>query len=51
MVLLDYVADEIITQTVTGGTAKGTVASWDATNGIPKYYQSSSIHTDTVAWY
>ena len=42
----DYVADEIITQTVTGGTAKGTVVSWDATNGILKYYQSSSIHTD-----
>jgi len=42
----DYIADEMITQTVTGGTAKGTVVSWDATNGILKYYQSASIHTD-----
>ncbi len=43
----DYVADEIITQTVTGGTAKGTVVSWDSTNGILKYFQSSNIHTDS----
>ena len=43
----DYVADETITQTVTGGTAKGTVVSWDSTNGILKYYQSSSVHTDS----
>ncbi len=40
----DYVADEIISQTVTGGTAKGTVVSWDSTNGILKYYQSPDIH-------
>jgi len=43
----DYVADETITQTVTGGTAKGTVVSWDSTNGILKYFQSPSLHTDT----
>jgi hypothetical protein len=42
----DYVSDEVITQTVTGGTAKGTVVSWDATNGILKYYQSASTDTD-----
>ena len=43
----DYVADEVITQTVTGGIAKGTVVSWDATNGILKYYQSPNVHTDS----
>ena len=43
----DYVADETITQTVAGGTAKGTVVSWDSTNGILKYFQSPSLHTDT----
>ena len=42
----DYVADETITQTVTGGTAKGTVVSWDSTNGILKYFQSPTTHTD-----
>ena len=42
----DYVADETITQTVTGGTAKGTVVSWDSTNGILKYFQSPQLHTD-----
>ncbi len=43
----DYVADETITQTVTGGTAKGTVVSWDTTNGILKYFQSPTTHTDS----
>ncbi len=43
----DYVADEIISQTVTGGTAKGTVVSWDSTNQILKYFQSPNVHTDS----
>ena len=43
----DYVADETITQTVTGGTAKGTVVSWDSTNGYLKYFQSPNVHTDS----
>tara|TARA_B100000287_G_scaffold383650_1_gene389569 strand:+ start:254 stop:2047 length:1794 start_codon:yes stop_codon:yes gene_type:complete len=42
----DYVVDELISQTVTGGTAKGTVVSWDSTNQILKYYQSPAVHTD-----
>ncbi len=42
----DYVVDEIISQTVTGGTAKGTVVSWDSTNQILKYFQSPNVHTD-----
>jgi len=46
----DYTVDEEITQTVVvgsgTGTAKGKVVSWDATNGILKYYQSPDIHTD-----
>jgi hypothetical protein len=42
----DYTADETISQTVAGGTAYGTVVSWDSTNGILKYYQSASVHTD-----
>ena len=41
----DYTIDEEITQTVTGGTAKGRVVSWDATNGILKYFQSPDLHT------
>ena len=41
----DYTVDEEITQTVTGGTAKGRVVSWDATNGILKYFQSPDLHT------
>ena len=41
----DYVADETISQTVAGGTAYGTVVSWDATNGILKYFQSAALHT------
>ena len=43
----DYTVDEEITQTVTGGTAKGRVVSWDATNGILKYFQSPDLHTDS----
>jgi len=41
----DYTIDEEITQTVSGGTAKGRVVSWDATNGILKYFQSRDLHT------
>ena len=41
----DYTIDEEITQTVSGGTAKGRVVSWDATNGILKYFQSPDLHT------
>ena len=43
----DYVVDEVISQTVTGGTAKGTVVSWDSTNQILKYFQSPNVHTDS----
>ncbi len=43
--------DEVITQTVTGGTAKGTVVSWtldsgSTTSGVLKYIQSPDLHTD-----
>ena len=41
----NYDPDEEITQTVSGGTAKGRVVSWDATNGILKYFQSPELHT------
>jgi len=41
----NYSPDEVITQTVTGGTAKGTVVSWDSVNGILKYFQSPDLHT------
>ena len=41
----DYVSDETISQTVAGGTAYGTVVSWDSTNGILKYFQSAALHT------
>jgi len=46
-----YTPDEIISQTVTGGTAKGTVVSWtldsgSTTNGVLKYIQSPDLHTD-----
>lgn len=41
----DYTIDEEITQTVSGGTAKGRVVSWDSTNGILKYFQSPDLHT------
>lgn len=43
--------DNEITQTVTGGTAKGTVVSWkldnsSTTSGTLKYYQSPELHKD-----
>jgi hypothetical protein len=43
--------DELISQTVSGGTAYGTVVSWtrdfgSTTSGVLKYFQSSSVHTD-----
>jgi hypothetical protein len=48
----DYIADEKISQTVTGGTAYGTVVSWvldngSTTDGILKYYQSPAEHLDS----
>ena len=44
--------DNTITQSVTGGTAKGTVVSWtlddsSTTTGVLKYYQSPESHTDS----
>ena len=44
--------DNIISQTVTGGTAKGTVVSWklddsSTTTGVLKYFQSPTAHTDS----
>jgi len=47
----DYTSDEIVTQTVTGGVAKGTVVSWtpDAPgsfSGILKIFQSPNHHKD-----
>ena len=47
----DYSVDETITQTVTGGTAKGTVVSWtldsgSTTSGVLKYIQTNDAHTD-----
>ena len=41
----DYVVDEVISQANAGGTSKGTVVSWDSTDGILKYYQSPDVHT------
>ena len=41
----DFTIDEEITQTVSGGTAKGRVVSLDSTNGILKYFQSPDLHT------
>ena len=47
-----FLADEEITQTVTGGyTAKGKVVAWTLdsgsnTSGVLKYFQSPDIHTD-----
>ena len=43
--------DNQISQTVTGGTAKGTVVSWklddaSTTTGVLKYFQSPTSHTD-----
>ena len=47
----DYTVDEKITQTVTGGTAHGTVVSWtldsgSTTAGVLKYIQTNDSHTD-----
>ena len=47
----DYSVDETITQTVTGGTAYGTVVSWtldsgSTTAGVLKYIQTNDAHTD-----
>ena len=41
----DYTVDEEISQTVAGGTAKGRVVSWDATNSTLFYFQSPDLHT------
>lgn len=46
-----FIQDETITQTVTGGTAKGTVVSWtldsgSTTAGVLKYVQSPDYHTN-----
>ena len=48
----DFIPDESITQTVTGGTAKGTVVSWtldsgSTTAGVLKYIQTNDAHTDS----
>jgi hypothetical protein len=50
-VTTDYQPDEIISQSVSGGTAFGTVVSWtldegSATDGVLKYIQSPNLHTD-----
>ena len=47
----DYIPDERITQTVTDGTAYGTVVSWtldsgSTTAGVLKYLQTVDAHTD-----
>jgi hypothetical protein len=47
----DYQMDEVIYQTVEGGTAYGTVVSWtldadSTTSGILKYVQKPEYHTD-----
>ena len=47
----DYAVDEKITQTVSGGTAYGTVVSWtldsgSTTAGVLKYIQTNDAHTD-----
>jgi len=55
----DYIPDELISQTVAGGTAYGTVVSWTLDAGSPtptpstpgsgvlKYIQTPTNHTDT----
>ena len=48
----DFIPDETISQTVTGGTAKGTVVSWtldsgSTTAGVLKYIQTNDAHTDS----
>lgn len=47
----DYQVDETISQTVTDGTAYGTVVSWtldsgSTTDGVLKYIQSPDLHKD-----
>lgn len=47
----DFIPDEEISQTVTDGTAKGTVVSWtldggSSTAGVLKYIQTNDAHTD-----
>ena len=47
----DFAVDETISQTVTGGTAYGTVVSWtldsgSTTAGVLKYIQTVDAHTD-----
>lgn len=49
----DFIQDETIQQTVTGGTAYGTVVSWvldenSTTSGVLKYFQSSDFHRDST---
>jgi hypothetical protein len=48
----DFQSDETISQTVTGGTAYGSVVSWvldsgSTTDGVLKYIQSPDIHKDS----
>ena len=48
----DFSVDEKISQTVTGGTAYGTVVSWtldsgSTTAGVLKYIQTNDAHTDS----
>tara|TARA_B100000900_G_scaffold282823_1_gene242159 strand:+ start:8479 stop:10305 length:1827 start_codon:yes stop_codon:yes gene_type:complete len=48
----DFSVDEKITQSVTGGTAYGTVVSWtldsgSTTAGVLKYIQTTDAHTDS----
>ena len=48
----DFQPDETIEQTVTGGTARGTVVSWtldsgSTTEGVLKYIQSPDLHSDS----
>jgi hypothetical protein len=49
----NFVQDEVIQQTVSGGTAYGTVVSWttdenSTTSGVLKYFQSSDYHRDST---
>lgn len=48
----DFIPDESISQSVAGGTAKGTVVSWtldsgSTTAGILKYIQTNDAHADS----
>lgn len=48
----DFIPDEVIQQTVSGGTAYGTVVSWtldsgSTTAGVLKYIQTTDSHTDS----